>query len=80
MGITAIFVLLGQMISMSEGSLLKLGENIWDINIILQKMLPAKDAKVKATKSQTNNAKLDLAQERKAWTAVLNVMNSRAKK
>jgi hypothetical protein len=79
-GITVIFVLLGQMTSMLEGSWLMLGENIWDINIILQKMLPAKDAKVKVIKSLISNARLDLAQERKAWKAVLNVMNSRAKK
>ena len=80
MGITAISVPLGQTTSMSEGSWLVCGENILAISTIQQKTLPAKDAKVKVIKSRISNAKLDLVQERKAWRAVLNTMNSHAKR
>lgn len=78
--ITAIFVLLGQMTSMSGRSLLIRGENILVTSIIQQKMLLVKDAKVTVIRSRISNAKPDLVQKQKAWRAVLNAMNSHARR
>ena len=56
------------------------GGNILVISIILQRMLPAKDARAKATKSLISNVKLAPAPERKVYRAVLSAMNFHAKR
>jgi hypothetical protein len=71
---------LGQMILALGKNWLMRGENTLVISIIQQKMSPAKDVRVKVIKSRISNAKRDLAQERKVLRAVLNAMNSRARK
>lgn len=73
-------VQLGQMILILEKNWLMRGENILVTSTTHQKMLPAKDARVKVIISRISNAKRDLAQKRKALTAVLNAMNSHARK
>ena len=73
-------VQLGQMILTLGKNWLKRGENTLVTNTIQPKMSPAKDARVKVIRSRISNAKRDLAQKRKALTAVLNAMNSHARK
>ena len=73
-------VQLGQMILALGKNWLMRGENTLVTSTIQQKMWPAKDARVKVIKSRINNAKRGLAQKRKGLRAVLNAMNSHARK
>jgi hypothetical protein len=63
---------LDQMILTLGKNWLMRGENTLVTNIIQQKMLPVKDARVKAIRSRISSAKRDLVPKRKAWRAVLN--------